>query len=86
MLQAAVCDSVAFDALTLGQDHIGPSELNVSRGQVVDAFVIADMIVVLDEGADLPFEIARQVVVVEQALFTSAPRPVRQSRFSSCGL
>ena len=28
--------------------------------------MIADMIVGLDEGADLPLEIARQVVVVEQ--------------------
>lgn len=28
--------------------------------------MIADMIVVLDKGADLPFEVSRQVVVVEQ--------------------
>jgi len=26
--------------------------------------VIADMVIVLDEGVDLPFKIARQVVVV----------------------
>jgi len=30
------------------------------------SLMIADVIVVLDEGGDLPFEIARQVIVVEQ--------------------
>jgi len=28
--------------------------------------MIAEVVVVLDEGADLPFEVARQVIVVEQ--------------------
>ena len=28
--------------------------------------MIANLIVVLDEGADLPFEVARQVIVVKQ--------------------
>lgn len=37
MLQAAVCDGGTLDALTLGQDRLGPSEVNVSRGKVVDA-------------------------------------------------
>src|SRR6478736_810568 len=44
----------------------GSAEVDVSRREVVDAFMIADVIVVLDEGGDLPFEIARQVIVVEQ--------------------
>ena len=62
MLQATVCDGVAFDALTLGQDFRGSAEVDVSRGQIVDALVIADMIVMFDEGGDLPLGMASSVV------------------------
>ena len=66
MLQATVCDGCTLDALTFGEDCLGPAEVDVGRGEIVDALVIADVVVVLDEGADLPFEIAGQVIVVEQ--------------------
>jgi hypothetical protein len=39
--------------------------------------MIADMIVVLDEGADLPLEIASQVVVVEQDAVLQGPMPAQ---------
>src|SRR5258708_966909 len=58
MLQATFCDGCTLDASTLCVD--------VGRGEVVDALVIADVVIVLDEGFDLPFEIAEQAVVVEQ--------------------
>jgi hypothetical protein len=45
-------------------NRIDPTEVDVGRIQVVDAFIIADVIVMLDEGADLPFDI-----VVEQIRF-----------------
>ena len=66
MLQATVCDGGKLDALAFCEDRLGPAEVDVGRGEVVDALVIADVIVVLDEGGDLPFEIAGQVIVVEQ--------------------
>ena len=66
MLQASVCDSCTLDAFSLGQDCLGPAEVDVGRGQIVDALMIADVVVVFDEGVNLPFEIAGQVVVVEQ--------------------
>ena len=66
MLQATVCDGVAFDALTFCEDGLSSAEVDISRGQIVDALVTADMIVMFDEGGDLPLEIARQVIVVEQ--------------------
>ena len=66
MLQAAVCDGLSFDALAFGQDHLGSAEVDVGGREVIDALVIADVVVVLDEGADLPFEVARQIIVVEQ--------------------
>jgi hypothetical protein len=62
MLQATVCDRVALDAVSFCENRLGPAEVDVSRGQIVDALMIADMIVMLDEGADLPLEIARQIV------------------------
>ena len=58
MLQATVCDGGTLDVLMFGDDGIGPADVDVGRGEVIDAFVIADVIVVFDEGTDLPFEIA----------------------------
>src|SRR3981189_1654694 len=66
MLQASVCDSCTLDAFSLGQDCLGPAEVDVGRGQIVDALMIADVVVMFDEGVNLPFEIAGQVVVIEQ--------------------
>ena len=66
MLQATVCDGSKLDAFAFCEDRLRSAEVDVSRREVVDALMIADVIVVLDEGGDLPFEIARQVIVVEQ--------------------
>ena len=66
MLQAAVCDGCTLDAFTLGKDYLGPAEVDVSRREVVQALVIADVVIVLDEGINLPFKIAGQVAVFEQ--------------------
>ena len=66
MLQAAVCDGGSLDAVSFSEDRLGSSKIDVSGREVVDALVIADVIIVLHEGVDLPFEIARQIIVVEQ--------------------
>jgi hypothetical protein len=58
MLQAAVCDSDKLDAFAFCKDRFRPAEVDIGRCEVVDALMIADMIVVFDEGAYLPFEIA----------------------------
>ena len=47
------------------QDAITSPEVDVSWRQIIQALVIAAMIVVLDEVCNGPFEVARQVVVVE---------------------
>jgi hypothetical protein len=57
MLQATGCDGCTLDAFTRGED---------GRGQVAQALVIADVVIVLDEGINLPFKIAGQVAVFEQ--------------------
>jgi hypothetical protein len=45
---------------------IGPPEVDVGGRQVADALMIPQIIVIGDEGLDLGFEVARQVVVLEQ--------------------
>jgi hypothetical protein len=57
MLQAAVCDGGQLDTFAFGEDRLRSAEVNVGRCNVVDALVLADVIVVLDKDADLPFEI-----------------------------
>ena len=56
MLQASVFDGGALDAFTLCEDRLRSAEVDVSRREVVDALVIADVIVVIDEGPYLPFK------------------------------
>ena len=45
MLQAAVCDN------TLGEGCFGPAEVDVGS-EIVDALVIAGVVILLDEGFD----------------------------------
>ena len=58
MLQASVFERFTLDALTLGEGRLGPAEVDIGRGQIVEALMVAGVIVMLDESADLPFEIA----------------------------
>ena len=66
MLQATVCNSGTLDALAFCEDCLSSPEVDISRSEVVEALVIADVVIVRDEGVDLPFEITGQIVVVEQ--------------------
>src|SRR5271154_543001 len=66
MLQATVCDCLALDPFAFEEDGLSAPEVDVSRGKIVEAVVIAGMVVVRHEGGDLAFEIAGQVVVLKQ--------------------
>ena len=66
VLQAPMFDGLSLDPFALFDDGIGPAEVGVGRGDVVEALVVTPMIVVLDEGLDLAFEVAGQEVVFEQ--------------------
>ena len=52
MVQAAVMDGFQFDAPPFGQDGFAASEVDVGRGEVADAFVVAVVVVVVNEGGD----------------------------------
>ena len=49
VLQAPVVDGLSLDPFALFDDGIGPAEVGVGRGDVVEALVVAPMVVVLDE-------------------------------------
>ena len=66
MVQSSSFDGVSFDPFSLQQDGLAASEVGVGRCQVLQAFMVAPVIVVIDEAIDVRFEVARQVVVLEQ--------------------
>lgn len=65
MVQAAVLDGLLFDAPPFSQDCFAAPEVDISRGQVADALVIAMVVVVVDECPDLGFKIAGKIIVFE---------------------
>jgi hypothetical protein len=46
MLQATVCDCLALDPVAFEEDGLGAPKVDVSRGEIVEALVIARMLVV----------------------------------------
>lgn len=66
MLQAPMFDGDTFDAGALSEDCFVPAEVGVRWRHVAQAFMVALVIIVLDEGLDLGFEVAGQEVVFEQ--------------------
>ncbi len=80
MLQAALSDCLFFDLCPFSQNGFVSPEVDVGRCDVVQALVVALVVVVIDEGPDLAFEITRQVVVLEQNPVLHGLVPSRQRR------
>jgi hypothetical protein len=66
VVQAAQSDCVSFDPFAFEQDGLAASEVNVGRGEIVEALVVSSMIVMLDEGRDLGFEVLLEEIVFQQ--------------------
>ena len=66
MLQAPMLDGLSLDPFTLFDDGWCPAEVGVGRGHVVQALVVALVVIVLNEGFDLGLEVAGQEVVFQQ--------------------
>ena len=66
MLQAPMFDGLSLDPFSLSDDGGGPAEVGVGGRHVAQALVIALVVVVLDEGLDLSFQVAGQEVVFQQ--------------------
>jgi hypothetical protein len=55
VLQAPIFDSLSFDPFSLFDDGLCPAEVGVGRCDVVQALMMALMVVMLDERFDLAF-------------------------------
>ena len=65
VLQAPVVDGLPFHPFALFDDGCGPAEAGVGGCDVVEALMIAPMVVMLDEGGDLGLKIAGKEVVFQ---------------------
>ena len=66
MLQATIGDCLSFDPFAFEEDGFSPSEVDVGGREIAQALVIAGMVVMSHESRDLTFEIAGQIIVLEQ--------------------
>ena len=55
MLQSSLSDRVAFGPFSLQKNSLGSAEVDVGRGEVLQAFMVTPVIVALDEARDLGF-------------------------------
>ena len=64
-MQAPHVKSLSFDPFVMFWNGFVAPEVEVSGFEVVDALVLALVVVVIDEGSDLGFKITRQNVVFQ---------------------
>ena len=62
----ALSDRLFLDLSPSSENGFIAAEVNVSRCDVAQALVVALVVIVIDEGLDLTFEIAGQVIVFQQ--------------------
>ena len=79
MVQATFLDGLLFNASPFGQDGFAAPEVDVRRCQVADALVVAVVVVVFDECANLTLKIACAVQTEDRI----ASRHWRYARRSS---
>ena len=65
MLQAALSDSLFLDLFPFSQNSFVATEVDIGGCDVAQALVVALVVVIVDEGPDLAFKIAGQVVVFQ---------------------
>ena len=76
-MQAALFEGLSFDPFPLVENGFVASEVDVRRCDVVQALMITLVIVMIDEGFDLGFEITGQEIVFQQdAVFQGLVPPL----------
>ena len=65
-MQAPMFDGFSFDPFALFDDGFSSSEVGIGGRDVVQAFMIALMVVMFDERLDLGFKVAGQIVILQQ--------------------
>jgi len=64
--QVSVLDGLAFDLFSFQKNRLIAPEIDVGRRQIVDTLVVAQVVIVSDEGFDPSLELAGQIVVLQQ--------------------
>src|SRR5690349_20730748 len=64
--QASLLDGAVLDALSFELDGLRSAEVDIGGCHVAQAFVVAAVVVMLNEGLDLCFEVTGKIVVLEQ--------------------
>ena len=65
-MQASRFERLSFNPFALLEKGFVPAEVDIGGSDIVEALVEAPVIVVIDEGSDLSFEITGQEVVFQQ--------------------
>ena len=66
MVQAPQFDGLSLDPLSLQQNGLAAPEVDVGGREIVEALVVSAMVVMLDEGRDLGFEVLLEEVVFQK--------------------
>src|SRR5690349_24575584 len=66
MLQAAALNGLPFDPFSLPQNGFSASEVDIGGCEIVEALVVAPVIVMRHKRRDLRLQVARQEVVLQQ--------------------
>ena len=66
MVQAAVLDSQFFDPFSPFNDDSVANELGIGGGDVAEALVVAVVVIMVDESADLAFKVSGQIIVFQK--------------------
>ena len=66
MLQASLLDGQSLDPFALGEDGLPAVEVDIGGREIAEALVRSGIVVMLDEGRDLPFKVTGQIVIFEQ--------------------
>ena len=65
-MQAPLFDGFSFDPFSLLDDRFYPAEVGIGGCDVFQALVVALVIVIFDERLNLRFQIAGQIIVLQQ--------------------
>ena len=63
MLQAAVSDCQFLDLFPFSQDGFVSTEVDICGCDFAQTLLVTPVIIIIDEGADLTFKVAGQIIV-----------------------
>jgi hypothetical protein len=69
--QASLSDGVSFDACAFEQDGVASAKVDVSWRQIIQALMVAPVVVMLDERCGLRLQITGEVIVSSRMRFLS---------------